>query len=48
MPQSWLPDTPIDQFFLVIGLIVAAFVTGAAFHWLRNYGFTPSHRTSST
>ncbi len=39
VPQAWLPAEAIDQFFLVIGLITAAFVTGAAFHWLRNYGF---------
>ncbi|RJX49022.1 ABC transporter ATP-binding protein [Halonotius pteroides] len=39
VPQAWLPSTPIDQFALVVGLIAAAFITGAAFHWLRNYGF---------
>jgi len=39
VPQAWLPAEAIDQFFLVIGLITAAFATGAAFHWLRNYGF---------
>ncbi|MFB6294028.1 MAG: ABC transporter ATP-binding protein [Halonotius sp.] len=39
VPASWLPAEPRSQFMLVIGLITAAFVTGAAFHWLRNYGF---------
>ncbi|ERH02586.1 MAG: ABC-type multidrug transport system, ATPase and permease component [Halonotius sp. J07HN6] len=39
VPESWLPAEPRSQFMLVIGLITAAFVTGAAFHWLRNYGF---------
>jgi ABC-type multidrug transport system, ATPase and permease components len=39
VPGSWLPAEPRSQFMLVIGLITAAFVTGAAFHWLRNYGF---------
>ena len=39
VPQAWLPSKPIDQFALVVGLIAAAFITGAAFHWLRNYGF---------
>jgi len=39
VPQAWLPTEPIDQFTLVVGLITAAFLTGAAFHWLRNYGF---------
>ena len=39
VPQAWLPTEPIDQFTLVVGLITAAFLTGAVFHWLRNYGF---------
>ena len=39
VPQSWLPTDPTEQFALVIVLITASFVVGAAFHWLRNWGF---------
>ena len=39
VPQAWLPAEPVDQFVLVIGLIVGSFVVGAGFHWLRNWGF---------
>ena len=39
VPQGWLPTDPTEQFALVIALITASFVVGAAFHWLRNWGF---------
>ncbi len=39
VPQAWLPTDPTQQFGLVIALITASFIVGAAFHWLRNWGF---------
>jgi len=39
VPQAWLPADPTEQFALVIVLITASFLIGAAFHWLRNWGF---------
>ncbi|MFW6320730.1 MAG: ABC transporter ATP-binding protein [Halohasta sp.] len=39
VPRAWLPTAAVDQFGLVIALIVASFVVGAGFHWLRNWGF---------
>lgn len=39
IPQAWLPTEPTAQFIFVIVLISAAFLFGAGFHWLRNYGF---------
>jgi ATP-binding cassette subfamily B protein len=39
VPEAWIPAEETAQFWLVIGLIAAAFALGAAFHWLRNWGF---------
>jgi len=39
VPRGVLPTDPTEQFALVIVLITASFIIGAAFHWLRNWGF---------
>ena len=39
VPDAWLPATEDAQLFLTVGIIAAAFLFGAAFHWLRNWGF---------
>ncbi|ELZ23316.1 ABC transporter [Haloterrigena salina JCM 13891] len=35
----YVPATQEGQFYLTVGVIAAAFFLGAAFHWLRNWGF---------
>ncbi|ELZ87627.1 ABC-type transport system ATP-binding/permease protein [Haloferax elongans ATCC BAA-1513] len=43
VPEAWLaPFVPAargGQFFFAVGIIVFSFVGGAAFHWLRNWGW---------
>ncbi|WP_129114534.1 ABC transporter ATP-binding protein [Halegenticoccus tardaugens] len=39
VPDAWLPADGTGQFALVIGLIAGSFLVGAAFHWIRNWGF---------
>ena len=39
VPDAWLPADAAGQFWLTIGVIAGAFVLGAGFHWLRNWGF---------
>jgi len=39
VPDAWLPATEDAQLLLTVGIIAAAFLFGAAFHWLRNWGF---------
>ncbi|MFB6234230.1 MAG: ABC transporter ATP-binding protein [Halopenitus sp.] len=39
LPASWLPTAQVEQFWFTIGIIAAAFGLGAAFHWVRNWGF---------
>ena len=39
VPDAWLPADAAGQFWLTIGVIAGAFALGAAFHWLRNWGF---------
>jgi len=39
LPEAWLPTTQTDQFWFVIAAIAGAFALGAAFHWVRNWGF---------
>ena len=39
LPAEWLPATQTEQFWFVIAVIAGAFGIGAAFHWLRNWGF---------
>ena len=40
--QASLPQTPEDQFLLTIGIIASAFIIGAVFHWIRNWGWNAS------
>ena len=42
VPTEWLPDTPEEQFALTLGIIAGAFILGAVFHWLRNWGWNAS------
>ncbi len=37
--QPYVPGTETGQFWLTIGIVAAAFGLGAAFHWVRNWGF---------
>ncbi|WP_410765670.1 ABC transporter ATP-binding protein [Haloferax sp. DFSO60] len=43
IPEAWLaplvPTTQIGQFYFAVGIIVVSFIGGAAFHWLRNWGW---------
>ncbi|WP_396610679.1 ABC transporter ATP-binding protein [Haloferax sp. S1W] len=43
IPEAWLaplvPAARDGQFFFAVGIIVFSFVGGAAFHWLRNWGW---------
>ncbi|WP_049928679.1 ABC transporter ATP-binding protein [Halopiger goleimassiliensis] len=39
LPESWLPNTPPEQFAFVVLAIAGSFVFGSIFHWLRNWGF---------
>jgi ATP-binding cassette subfamily B protein len=39
LPNAWVPTDETMQFWFVIGIIAGAFTLGAAFHWLRNWGF---------
>jgi ATP-binding cassette subfamily B protein len=39
VPQSWLPESQIGQIWLTVGIIAAAFLVGAGFHWTRNWGW---------
>jgi len=39
LPEAWLPGTQIEQFWFLIAAIAGAFFFGAAFHWVRNWGF---------
>jgi len=39
VPDAWLPPERTGQFVLTIGIIAAAFTVGAAFHWVRNWGW---------
>ncbi len=39
LPEAWLPTTQTEQFWFLIAAIAGAFFVGAAFHWLRNWGF---------
>ncbi|MFC4541222.1 ABC transporter ATP-binding protein [Halosolutus amylolyticus] len=35
----YVPGTQLEQFYLTVGVIAGAFFLGAAFHWIRNWGF---------
>ena len=39
LPDAWLPTTQTEQFWVVIVAIAGAFLLGAGFHWVRNWGF---------
>ena len=39
VPDGWLPTTATGQLALTVGLIAGAFLLGAAFHWVRNWGW---------
>jgi ATP-binding cassette subfamily B protein len=39
VPDAWIPATKTGQLWLSVGIIVAAFTIGAAFHWVRNWGW---------
>ena len=39
VPEAWTPTDEVTQFWVVIGIIAGAFTLGAAFHWVRNWGF---------
>ncbi|XVH30397.1 ABC transporter ATP-binding protein [Haloferacaceae archaeon DSL9] len=39
VPDAWLPTAGNEQFMLVVGIIAGSFLIGAAFHWIRNWGF---------
>jgi len=37
--ESYVPSGETGQFWFTIGIIAVAFGLGAAFHWIRNWGF---------
>jgi ATP-binding cassette subfamily B protein len=39
IPQEWIPTTQTGQLYLSVTLIGLAFFGGAAFHWVRNWGW---------
>ncbi|MFT4883550.1 MAG: ATP-binding cassette subfamily B protein [Natronomonas sp.] len=39
VPEAWTPTTQDEQLLFTVGLIAAAFFSGAIFHWIRNWGF---------
>jgi len=39
LPDAWLPTGQEAQFWFTIAVIGGAFAIGAAFHWIRNWGF---------
>jgi ATP-binding cassette subfamily B protein len=39
VPEAWIPANETAQFWVLIGIIAGAFTLGAAFHWIRNWGF---------
>jgi len=39
VPDGWLPVTREGQLVLIASVIATAFVGGAGFHWLRNWGW---------
>ncbi len=45
VPQSWLPTAQGDQLLLLTSLIAASFFGGAAFHWIRNWGWNSFAQT---
>ncbi|WP_254766045.1 ABC transporter ATP-binding protein [Salinilacihabitans rarus] len=39
VPDAWLPTDRGEQFAFTVVLIAVSFLVGAAFHWVRNWGF---------
>ncbi|WP_434520879.1 ABC transporter ATP-binding protein [Halorubrum sp. AS12] len=39
LPDAWLPTAQVDQFWFTIAVLAGAFLFGAGFHWVRNWGF---------
>jgi len=39
LPRSWVPPSDEGKLVLMGGLIAGSFLLGAAFHWIRNWGF---------
>ncbi|MFC5133670.1 MULTISPECIES: ABC transporter ATP-binding protein [Haloferacaceae] len=39
LPDAWLPTGRTEQFWFTVAVIGGAFALGAAFHWIRNWGF---------
>ncbi|PSP57446.1 multidrug ABC transporter ATP-binding protein [Halobacteriales archaeon QS_1_67_19] len=39
IPDAWVPATDVGKLWFTVGLIAAAFLGGAAFHWTRNWGW---------
>ncbi|WP_123624404.1 ABC transporter ATP-binding protein [Halorubrum sp. CSM-61] len=39
LPDAWLPTAQTEQFWFTIAVLTGAFAFGAAFHWIRNWGF---------
>ncbi|WP_135664037.1 ABC transporter ATP-binding protein [Halorhabdus rudnickae] len=39
VPDAWLPGTRAGQLWLTVAIIATAFLIGAAFHWMRNWGW---------
>ncbi|MCU4973578.1 ABC transporter ATP-binding protein/permease [Halobacteria archaeon AArc-m2/3/4] len=39
VPDAWLPTDQTEQFALTVVIIALSFLIGAAFHWIRNWGF---------
>jgi len=39
VPDAWLPADAQGQLWVTVGLIGGAFAFGAAFHWVRNWGW---------
>ncbi|ELZ41175.1 ABC transporter [Halorubrum californiense DSM 19288] len=39
LPDAWLPGEQAAQFWFTIAVLAGAFLFGAGFHWVRNWGF---------
>ncbi|WP_424013928.1 ABC transporter ATP-binding protein [Halorubrum xinjiangense] len=39
LPDAWLPTEQAAQFWFTIAVLAGAFLFGAGFHWVRNWGF---------
>ena len=39
VPDAWLPTDQVAQIVFITGIVACTFLGGAAFHWLRNWGW---------